>query len=129
MPTRRRSRATRLASQVMELSLAVPEVVSRRVSQMAFAGLSRSAGDREEFFRMNAEKISAFYESWNGMFVAVCRANSQLFLVAPAWSPPWVRPRRRPRRAQLQQAALDILASGVPPIHRRAVANAKRLRK
>lgn len=114
----------------MELGLAVPEVVARRVVRMALAGVSPSAADREELLRMGAEKFSAFYESWNDMFFAVCHANLRLFLSAPAWwSIAWPRHGHRSGSARLHRAALDILASGVAPIHRRAVRNAKRLRR
>ena len=128
MPHRRR--ATRLATQVMELGVAVPEVMARRVFRMALAGPSPSAADREEWLRMNGEKVSAFYESWNGMLLAAYRANLQLFLSAPAWwSMAWPGHGHRIVSARVQRAALDMLASGVAPIHRRAVRNAKRLRR
>jgi len=128
MPHHRR-RAARLATQAMELGLAVPEVVARRVLRMALAGPSPSAADREEWLRMSAEKVSAFYESWNEMFLATYCANLRFFLSAPAWwSMAWSRHGHRTASASLQRAALDMLASGVAPIHRRAVRNAKRLR-
>ena len=130
MPNRRRPNATRLATQAIELGLAVPEVVARRVVRMALAGPSPSAADREELLRMGAEKFSAFYESWNDMFLALYRANLRLFLSGPAWwSMAWPRHGHRVGSARLQRAALDILGSGVAPIHRRAVRNAKRLRR
>jgi hypothetical protein len=78
---------------------------------------------------MSGEKISAFYESWNAMLVAACRANLQFVLSAPAWSTLWVKRSHRAGMAKLQRTALDILASGAAPIHRRAVGNAKRLRR
>jgi hypothetical protein len=78
---------------------------------------------------MYAEKVSAFHESWNSMFVAAYRANLQWLLSAPAWSTPWLSHGRQAGSANIGRAALDILASGVAPIHRRAVANAKRLRR
>ena len=128
MPHRRRT--TDLATQAMELGLAVPEVVARRIVRMALAGPSPSAADCEEFLRMSAEKFSAFYESWNDMFLAAYRANLRLFLSAPAWwSMTWPRHGHRAGSARLQRAALDILASGIAPVHRRAVRNAKRLRR
>ena len=129
MPRRHR-RATRLATQVMELGVAVPEVMARRVFRMALAGPSPSAADREEWLRMGAEKVSAFDESWNEMLLAVYRANLQLSLSAFAWwSMAWPGHGHGMVSARLQRAALDMLASGVAPIHRRAVRNAKRLRR
>jgi hypothetical protein len=95
---------------------------------MALSGASPSAADREEFLRMGAEKVSAFYESWNSMFLAAYRANLQWFLSA-AWSPLGLGQAHRTWSTSVQRATLDILASGVAPIHRRAVGNAKRLRQ
>ena len=127
MPHRHRS--IRLATQAMDLGLAVPEVVARRVARMASAGSSASAADREELLRMSVEKVSAFYESWNAMFLAVWRANLRLFFSTQPWTAPWPRQHHRARRAEVHHAMLDIVVSGVAPIHRRVIANAKRLRK
>ena len=78
---------------------------------------------------MTTEKVAAFYESWNNMSLAVWRANLRFFLSGPAWSAAWLSGGRRARNRKMQHAALDIVASGLAPIHRRAVRNAKRLRK
>jgi hypothetical protein len=129
MSRRRRRPATHLATQTMELGFAVPEVITHRLVRMASAGSWQSAADREEFLRMSAEKFSAFYESWLGMFLAAHRANLRLFWSAPAWSAAWLGGSHRAGSVRVQRAALEILASGVAPIHRRAIANAKRLRK
>jgi hypothetical protein len=128
MPTRRRRRATGLATQAAELGLAVPEVVAYRFMRMALAGPNPSQADRQEFLRMSTEKVSAFYESWNAIFLAACRATLQSPAFWPAWSSVWLGPSWR-RGTKLQRAALDIVASGIAPVHRRAVGNAKRLRK
>jgi len=113
----------------MELSLAVPEVVARRIMRMALAGSFPSDAYRDEFLRTGTEKVSAFYESWTSMFLAGCRANLQFFSSWPSISAIWLSQGRRARGAAVQRAALDVLASGIAPIHRRAVGNAKRLRR
>jgi hypothetical protein len=129
MPSRRRRRARRLATQAVELGFAVPEVVAHRIGRMVLAGAAPSAHEREELFRMSAEKVLAFHEAWNGMMIAAWRTNLRLFLSASVWSPPWPFVSHPRWRRTLQRMAVDILASGMAPIHRRAVANAKRLRK
>lgn len=129
MPFRRRRSASRLATQGVELAFAVPEVVARRVARIALAGAAPSARDREELLRMTTEKVSAFYEAWNGMILAVWRANLRLLLSSAAWSRPWGSANRRCSRRIVQRTAIDILASGVAPLHRRVAANARRLRK
>jgi hypothetical protein len=79
---------------------------------------------------MGAEKTAAFVESWNAMAMRALRANQALTasFLASFWSSS---PRRKPfARAvtiQLQNAALGVPVKGVAPVHRRAVANAKRL--
>ena len=121
MPTLRHSRSSaRLATQAFELSIAAPQVIAYRLARLAFAGLSPSARDRREFVRMGAEKIAAFYESWNAMYLALLRANLNL-----AFSPFqfWWSPMRGRR------TSLAILNHGLAPIRRRAAANARRLRR
>jgi len=113
----------------MELGLAVPEVVGYRIMRMALAGSSPSKADRDEFSRMSTEKVAAFYESWNAIFLAAWRANLQYVASWTAWPSVWLGVGRRSHSTRLQRAALDIVASGIAPVHRRAVGNAKRLRK
>src|SRR5215471_4094285 len=121
MPTLRHSRSSaRLATQAFELSMAAPQVIVHRITRLAFAGLSPSARDRREFHRMGAEKVAAFYESWNAMYLALLRANLNLAL-SPFqlwWSP-----------MRSQRTGLAILGHGLAPIRRRAAANARRLRR
>jgi hypothetical protein len=130
MPTRRNRKMNSLAIQTAELAMAVPQVVAHRVTRMAMAGASPSARERREFHRMGAEKLAAFNESWQAMALQTLRANQQLSLwfMRSLWYP-WIgtRPSVRATSRQLNNAALGILAKGIAPVHRRAVANAKRL--
>jgi len=106
-----------------------PGVVAHRVVRMALAGPSPSARDRREFHLMGAEKLAAFQESWLNMSFATLRTNQQLALSAlhSFWFP-WLAERNRGSSASLwQQAAHGLLCQGLAPLHRRAVANAKRL--
>jgi hypothetical protein len=129
MPFRRRSPTRRLLTQGVELAFGVPEVVARRAARIAMAGAAPSAHEREELLRMTNEKVAALYEAWNGMVLAVWRANLHLLLSSTACTMPWGGIGRRQRRRIAQRTAVDILASGVTPFHRRVMANAKRLRK
>lgn len=127
---RRRNTAT-FATQAMELGFAVPQVVAHRLMRMAAAGSRPSAGDWNEFWLMGAEKIVAYGESCNAMLLEVFRANWAFALsFGPQW---WFRlplsahsSRARTRR-HVERTALAALAKGIAPIHRRAVANARRL--
>lgn len=127
--------------QMAEMALAVPQVVAHRVARMALAGHSPSARDRREFHLMGAEKAAAFYESWWAMGMQLWAAQQQVAasLLRQAWSPWWAMPlaaagRGRRRAGPLSHHAAHpiaqagaVLTKGLAPVHRRAVANARRL--
>lgn len=128
-----RRKSLRMGRQATELMFAVPQVVAHRLGRMNTA--RSSARDRREFQLMSSEKVAAFGESWNQMAVQMFKANQQM---AQAWASAWSFPLGMPssaaaRRsflraaAQMQGATLQVLASGLGPVHRRATANAKRL--
>jgi hypothetical protein len=130
MATRRRRATQSLTVKAAELALAVPQVVAHRVTRMALSGPKLSARDRKEFQRMVAEKNAAFSESWSAMARQAALANQALagsifksFLSMARGK----RPSAAVSAAQLQRAALSVLGKGVEPMHRKAVANAKRL--
>jgi len=75
MPNRRRGQSALLAKST-ELAFAAPYVVAHRLTRMALAGASPSARDRKEFTKMGSEKLLAFNQSWNAMFLEAARASS-----------------------------------------------------
>jgi hypothetical protein len=97
--TRRRKSA---AVKAVELSIAAPQVIAHRTARMLAAGGHPNARDRLEFQRMSTEKVFAFWESMTAMYMA-------------AWLTPF--------------SAAKIMAKGLDPVHRRATANARRLRR
>ena len=131
MPSRRRRNFPSMVRQSTGLAVAVPEVVAHRLTRLWLAGPRPSQRDHDEFYRMGAEKLAAFYESWNAMFLEAYRASLQL-----SFSPLWwfwlgAGLKRVAHRASAQspRAVLAILGRGLGPIQRRATANAKRLRR
>jgi len=128
--TDRRRKSLSLLTKSAELAIAAPQVIAHRVTRIAIAGPTLSARDRKEFHLMVAEKMAGFGEAWIAMVQQTIRANQALAvaLFRAFWAPSL---RRRASTtavaAQLQSAALDILAKGLAPVHRKAVANAKRL--
>lgn len=130
MPSRRARRSADLMTRSTELALAVPQVVAHRVARLAMAGPFPSARDREEFARMTLEKAAAAGESWGAMATQALRAQQT---VAVAWWRAWAGfpfvgvPSPLNVGAHLHSAALGVLLEGMSPVHRRAVANAKRL--
>jgi hypothetical protein len=99
MPSRQRHPVPPIVRHSLGLAFAAPEVVAHRFLRSWAAGASPSLRDVREFQLMWLEKYAAFYESWNAMFLAMWRANP------------------------------GIVAAGLRPIHRRAAANARRLRR
>lgn len=128
----RRRRAEALGVQLVELALAVPQVLAYRSASMFRPGAHSSARARNELYLMGAEKVTAFYESWNAMWMEMFALNLEAsrFMLSLWWSP-WSGRRHSMHRASslAQRAALRTISSGVRPIHRRAVANARRLRR
>jgi hypothetical protein len=123
--------------QSIELALAAPQVIAQRTARMLAAGHSPTMADQQEFVRMGAEKIEAWVEIWTAMGMQVARANQEVLVsMMRMWSMPWsglslstpALSRRTVVRG-LERTGLALLASAVAPMHRRAVANAKRLRR
>jgi len=115
---------------LMELAMAVPQVVAHRVSRMALAGPTPSARDRREFGRMGSEKVAAFQESWMAMFMHAAMAQQRLALSwwrMLAW--PWTGAGGHDLLGEAGRAGQAVLHKGLLPVHRRAVANARRLGK
>ena len=130
MLSRRAQRSASLFAKSAQLAVAVPQVVAHRVTRMAIAGPVPSARDRKEFKRMVAEKASAFGEAWNGMALQAMLAYQALVAswLRALWVPSLDRRRSAAAvAAELQRAALGVLGKGMAPVHRKAVANAKRL--
>jgi hypothetical protein len=105
----------------MELGIAAPQVVAARLTRMALAGPQPSARDQREFKGMVAEKQQAFTQSWLAMWAETARQQQQLWLAA------WRGPQALAR--QLDRSPQAVLAEGLAPVHRKATANARRLRK
>ena len=94
MPSRRRRNLPFVVRQSAGLALAVPEVMAHRLTRLWLAGPRPSQRDRDEFYRKGAEKLAAFYESWNAMFLEAYRVSLGLAF-SPLW---WLWLGARPRR-------------------------------
>lgn len=133
MTARRRVRKPQsVAVKSIELAAAVPRVVAHRVTRAVLAGPQLSERDRREFRRMVDEKQVAFMQSWGGMALQLWRVNHALtasalrLLSSPLGGPG---PSAARLAAQLQREAIGVLDKGLTPVHRKAVANARRLAK
>jgi hypothetical protein len=130
MATRPSRKSKSVATRSAELAVAVPQVVGHRVIRMAMSGPTLSERDRKEFQLMMAEKKTAFAEAWQAMALQSVRANQALAtsLLRSFWSPSHKgKPSAGKVAAQVQSAALGVFGKGLAPIHRKAVANARRL--
>jgi len=91
-----------------------------------------TTGERQPF--LTDAELAAFGEAWQAMTLQMLKANQQLAAsMMRSWWPTAAARRGKTAApmaqaaAQWQHAALDILGQGIRPVHRRAVANAKRL--
>lgn len=86
--------------------------------------------DRVEFTRMVSEKQLAFTEAWFAMVTQSFTAWQSIStaMLCSVWSP-WIGGSSAPPElaSRMQAATLDVLGKGLAPVHRTAVANAKRL--
>lgn len=131
MGSQRNRKSSSVAMKATELAMVVPQVVAHRMTRMALAGASPSARDRREFQLMVSEKHDAFMQAWLGMANEAMRVNhaigTSVFL---AFMNPFA---NRGVSASsisqsVQNAAVNVVCKGLDPVHRKAVANAKRLR-
>jgi hypothetical protein len=137
MNARSRRQAARIGTQAAELLVAAPQVVAHRLGRMALSGPRPSVNDRREFHRMGAEKVAAFGEAWQAMTLQMLKSNQQLAaaMMRSGWPHAAARrggPKLPPLLHALgawQGVALDVLSQGIRPVHRRAVSNAKRLKR
>lgn len=113
-----------LSVKAAELAIAAPQVMAHRMTRMALAGPHLSRRDRREFQNMFLEKQVAFGQAWSAMALESMRANQALLtaIFRSFWQP-------SPARvaAQMRRASLGVLSKGLAPVHRKAVANARRL--
>jgi hypothetical protein len=127
---RRNRKVATLAIQATELAVAAPFVAAHRLSRLALAGHTPTRRDQREFTLMGAEKVAAFYESWNAMFIQSIR--SQQGIAASMWRSfcfPWLNAGSYGMlpKIDLPHNALVMMSKGMAPVHRRVVANARRL--
>lgn len=130
MPRRTFRQASSLARKTSELSLAAPQVIAHRLARMARADTWSWSGDRDELFGIVAEKQVAFAQSWLAMLTEVASIYQRLALSAlsaTAWPWPPSNARLAAGARQAQKSAIAVAAKGLAPVHRKAVANAKRL--
>ena len=130
MSIRRNRNVAALTRKAVELGVAAPLVIAHRLTRMALAGHTPSVRDRREFTLMSSEKTAAFYESWNAMFIQSIRIQQEI--TASIWRSLWhywlnTTSSAAMPKIDLPYASLRILSKGMAPVHRRAVANARRL--
>jgi hypothetical protein len=128
---RKRSSANAYATltKAFELSMAAPQVIALRSLMMLGPA---NAGTAQEMVRMSAEKVQAWQESMAAIGVQVQRAQLDAMRQwLSAWSAPWQLRLHVPGAdaAKLQRTAAQVIHSGLAPVHRRATANARRLKR
>lgn len=126
----RKHSSASVARQHVELAWAAPQVIAHRTARMLAAGATPNARDSAEFTRMFAEKTTAFSEAWVASWAAMAWAPYKVAMEVLRAGPVFARggtmnlePLSRAWRSQ----GWGIAGSGITPLHRAAVANARRL--
>ena len=105
------------AFRAWEVGITAPQVIALRCLQMSAAGSRPGRRDRDELFRMGAEKVHTFGEVWAAMAME-------------AWLYPLKIGAALARSVPYGDAAIPMLNTfgrAVAPVHRRVRANVKRL--
>jgi hypothetical protein len=130
---------SRLIEQATELMLAAPQVIALRVAGMMAGGTRPDAKARREYHRMGLEKVVAFEQSAMAMTLQMVRVQRQWhaewmqqwikMLATPWWSVNLLALASALPNPGVQRAWFGVAQRGIAPIHRRATANLRRLRK
>lgn len=146
----------KLMRQSAELALAAPQVVALRLTGMLAGGLTPDVRTRGEYARMGIEKAIAAQQSlaamswqlfqlqqqwalhamtqWLRVFAAPAMGTlgaQRAFQAVPAlsWLPVAGGAALGSPAVEMQRALVRIAQHGLAPVHRRATANLRRLRK
>ena len=120
---RRRRAATGTSTRLLELATLAPAVAGARLARMALEGATPSARGRSDMVAMVLEKQVAFAQAWSAMWAEAWRQQMRLGL---AWMT--TAPTAGQAARMVDSGVRRIAAKGLAPVHRRVVANARRLR-
>lgn len=130
------SRASRkseeLQKKATELAEAAPQVIAKRLGSLAASGPMLSLQDQQDLQEMVSEKQTAFTQSFVAMSMQMMVSQQELAMKAMKsliWPTGSANANLMQAADDAQSAALDVLDKGLDPIHKTAVANAKRLNK
>jgi hypothetical protein len=131
-----------IAGRATQMWMASAEVVAARTRTFAAAGVSPGAADVREFNLMWQEKLVAATQSWLALSSQMMKMNQELMFsplrtMTSAMNPmmfgaPSAAHALRESiagAARLSGAGARVVRSGLDPVHRRARANAARLRR
>jgi len=109
-----------------EIGATAPLVIGYRLAGMARAVPEPHARDQREFTRMGQEKVNAWYEATLAMTQRLVDAN--LAMAGVFWRQAWNGGLSPVGFATgLTRLGSGLLADSVTPVHRRVVANNRRL--
>ena len=129
MPKKSRGAKT-FPFQLMEVSMAAPQVIAYRLLQMVMAGPLPSVRDNKELVRMWLEKAAAYNESCSTIAHEMILYQQKIWVSSlHQWFVLWTTGSLRPWHRQNNTFWENILSRGLSPIHRRTVANAQRLQR
>lgn len=133
---KKRSRRAGSIVKAAELAIAAPQVVAIRTARMLAAGAHPGAADRAEFSQMKTEKVQAFWESMFAMGAQLAKTNQEYARTTALqwcrlWTTPWLGAYRPASQAtaSLPRAMSKLAEAALTPVHKRATANARRLKR
>lgn len=123
-------RATRIFDKSSELSLAVPDVINKRLTMIAMQNPLNNHKEMREMEQMVTEKQTAFMQSWQDM----CTQSliSQQRIASTIMNNFWKMSTLQPVNPttlmfQISNETLKVIEKGMHPIHATATANSRRL--
>lgn len=125
--TRKTRAAQNLGTQLAEIGAAVPSVIGRRMTHMAFAGANPTASDRREMALMSSEKIEAARQSWSAMTQQALALNATVIHNSMAFWMPWAFIAKP--LPDGPEAFMALASAGLRPYQRIVKANDRRLGK
>ncbi len=120
-----RAKQKQIRQKTADIMAASPIVVAHRLSRFSNPAAATRPADQAEFQRMGTEKMAAFVESWSAMGMEVLRMQQE-WAIKSAFAL-WPAAATGKSLPSPMDAALRVIDEGLSPIHRRAVANARRL--
>lgn len=124
-------RATRIYDKSNELSVAVPDVINKRITMIATQNPMNNHKEMREMETMVSEKQMAFMQSWQDMCTQTLLSQQRIAstMMDNFWKMSTLQPVNiNTLIYQIGNETLKVIEKGMHPIYATATANARRLK-